>query len=429
MQLRLIGALSVIGCVLYGLPVAGAQSDQAPPVSLQECIRVALENQTDILVGRNNVTVARSRVTQATSSYFPQLSVQNNAFHSGQGVLSNVTNGTAFTVTQNLFDGGLREAGTQGARYGVTENTLGLMRTTQTVTFNVTKSYLDALRSKRLADVAEANVKYNEELLNQVRATSEAGTAAAIDVLPVEAQLANARVSLLSAKNAVRTSMLQLQNSMGVSTQPGFDIQEVSNVPEPRIDPLQSYVSAALVTRPDVSQFKAGVGAARASVKAARVNLYPRPVISGQYQREIQGGFTTSGTQVVGGFVFDIFNGGANRAAYKEARANQANADLQEKQLSKDIAVQVEEAYLNLTNARERLAASHIGLQAAQKNYDNQKERYSKEVGVGILLDVLNAEVQLTTARTNEVQARYDYYTSIAQLNYAVGKQGGLDAG
>ena len=67
-------------------------------------------------------------------------------------------------------------------------------------------------------------------------------------------------------------------------------------------------------------------------------------MISGQYQREIQGGFTTSGTQVVGRFVFDIFNGGANRAVYTEARANQSNADLQEKQLGKDIEVQVEEA-------------------------------------------------------------------------------------
>ena len=42
---------------------------------------------------------------------------------------------------------------------------------------------------------------------------------------------------------------------------------------------------------------------------------------------------------------------------------------------------------------------------------------------------MLNAEVQLTTAQTNEVQARYDYYTSIAQLDYSTGKQGGLDAG
>ena len=246
-------------------------------MSLRDCIKIAMQNQTDILVGQNNVTAARSRVAQAASSYFPQVSVQNNAFHSGQGVLNKVTNGTAFTVTQNVFDGGLREASTRGARYGVTENTAGLTRTTQTVTFNVTKAYLDVLRSKHLADVAEASVKYNEELLKQVRATSTAGTTAAIDVFPVEAQLANARVSLLSAKNAVRTSALQLQNTMGVSTQPGFDIQEVDNVPEPKIDPLQTYVAAALVARPDVTPAKSGRRRG-AGIRQGRENqLYPRP--------------------------------------------------------------------------------------------------------------------------------------------------------
>lgn len=428
MQSRFVSTLLIFSCLMCGGPPS-ALADAAgkpEPMSLRECIQIAMRGQTDVMVARNNVTAAKSRVTQAASTYFPQLSVQNNAFHYGQGVLTNVTNGTAFSVTQNIFDGGLREANTLGARYGVLQNTAGLTRTTQTVTFDVTKAYYDVLRAKHLADVAEADVNYNEELRKQVQTQAEKGAVAAVDVYSVEAQLANAQVSLLSAKNSVRTAALTLQNTMGLSPAPGFDIQEVDNVPDPKIGPLDGYVSKALVIRPDVTQSKAGFGAAHASVRAARVSLYPRPVISGQYQREISGGFTTSGTQVVGGIVFDIFNGGANRAAYKEARANQANADLQVKQIGKDIEVQVEEAYLNLTNSKDRLAASDVGLQAAQKNYNAQKGKY--EAGTGIILDILNAQLQLTTAQTNQVQARYDYYTSIAQLEYAVGKQGGLDA-
>ncbi|OPZ84025.1 MAG: Outer membrane efflux protein [bacterium ADurb.Bin429] len=86
----------------------------------------------------------------------------------------------------------------------------------------------------------------------------------------------------------------------------------------------------------------------------------------------------------------------------------------------------MEEAYLNLESARERLAASDLSLKAAQKNFDVQQDRYKQ--GFAIPLDLLNAQVEVATAQSNAVQARYDYYTSYAQLEYAIGTQGGLYA-
>ncbi|MCX6376404.1 MAG: TolC family protein [Armatimonadetes bacterium] len=298
----------------------------------------------------------------------------------------------------------------------------GLARTLQTVSFNVSKAYYELLRARHLAEVAQANVTYNEGLRDQVRARADVGDAADVDILPVEAQLAGARVVLLSSQNAVRTSAIQLQNIMGLSSRPGFDVQEIANPPAAEIGTPDSYVTAALQSRPDVLETQAATGAARASVSSRRIALYPRPVISAEYQRQISGGFTTAGTQFVGGIVFDVFNGGANRAAYREARAGHANAELQEGQLGKDIRAQVEEACLNLTNARQRMAASALSLDAANKNYLAQKERY--EQGLGTTLDLLNAEVQVVTAQSDDVQARYDCCIAIAQMDYAVGKQG-----
>lgn len=412
---------------LTGSLAAAEEAKPQVPLTLQQCLDLAMTNQTDVITARNNVLIARGRSAEALSAYLPQLSIQNNAFHWGsESVLTRVTNGTALNIAQNVFDGGLREATNTAARYGVTENRASLTRTLQVVTFNVTSAYYDVLRAKHLADVADADVTYTEELRKQVQARVEHGDAAKVDALPVEAELANARVSLLSAQNSVRTSALQLQTTMGLSPQPGFDIEEAGQPPSLDVRVLDGYVTKALAARPDILQSKASTGAARASLKAARFNLYPRPVISGQYQREIQGGFTTSGGQMVGGIVFDLFNGGANQAAYREARASQANAAQREQQAVKDIQAQVEEAYLNLVSGKDRLAASDLSLTAAKANFDAQKERYTE--GVATILDTLNAQLQLVTARSNAVQARYDYYTAIAQMDYAVGKQGGFDA-
>lgn len=400
------------------------QAGATPPFTLEQCLDLAMANQTDVITARNNVTIAKGRSAEALAQYLPQLSIQNNAFQWGtQSVLSRVTTGTALNVSQNVFDGGLREANNVRARYGVTQEQAYLIRTIQTTTYNVTRAYYDALRAKHLADVARTTVTYNEELLKQVQAAAEQGTAAKADVLPVEAQLANARVSLITANNNVKTSLLALQTAIGLTPKPDFDIADVEKPPSLEMQPLEAWIKQAMAARPDVVAAKAGAGAARASLRAARINLYPRPVINAEYQKGIEGGFTTSGGQMVGGIVFDLFNGGANRAAYREAEASAANAAQAEKQIMRDIPTQVEEAYLNLTSSRDRLDASDIGLKAAQVNYDAQKERYA--LGSGTVLDTLNAQVQLTTAQSNAVQARYDYYTAIAQMNYAIGSQGG----
>ncbi|MEN6372930.1 MAG: TolC family protein [Armatimonadota bacterium] len=393
-------------------------------LSLEECIEIAMRGNVDVLTAKNNVTAAKNRSVSAKSDYLPQMSVQNNAFTWGSdGVLNKTTTGTALTVSQNIFDGGLREANVQSAKYGMTQNTAKLTRTVQTVDYNVSKSYYEVLRARHLAGVAEANVNYNKGLLDQVQARAEVGAAAKIDILPIEAQLASARVSLLSAQNTVRTSAIQLQNIMGLTSQPGFDIAEVDETPAADSMPLDEYVATALKSRPDILENQAAIGSAKALVKSAKISLYPRPAVTAEYQRQVSGGFTTGGTQVVGGIVYNIFNGGANRAAYKEAKANQANAELQEEQMGRDIRSEVEEAYYNLTNAQERVTASALSLKAADNNYQAQKERYSQ--GLGTTLDLLNAEVQFVTAQSDDVQARYDYYIAVAQMEYAVGKQGG----
>lgn len=426
--MRRIQHLSLLAAfvVMAGSPLPAQEAKLPAPLSLQQCLDLTFKNQTDIITARNNVLIAKSRTSQALSAYLPQLSIQNNAFSSGTGVLNRTTTGTAFNASLDVFDGGLREANTLGARYGVRQSSAGLSRTVQTVAFSVTKSYYEVLRAKHLAEVADASVKYNEELRQQIEARAALGDVAKVDVLPVEAQLANARVTQLIAQNAVRTASLTLQNTMGLSPEAGFDVQDVQNAPKVDAGQLKEYVDAALKARPDVLESQASVGAARASVRAARINLYPRPVITGQYQRQIQGGFTTSGSQIVGGIVFDLFNGGANRAQYKAAQASQANAAQQEAQVGKDIQAQVETAYLNLTNADQRTTASEVGLTASQANYDAQKDRYSQ--GLATPLDLLNAQLQLVTAQSNAVQARYDYYDAIAQMDYSVGKQGGFNA-
>jgi len=407
---------------LFGLlPVL---AEEAPaPLTLQQCIDIALKQQGDVLQGERAVDVANARQVQAKSDYYPQITVEGSSrvLQAGMPALSD-RNSASLGITQNLYDGGLREARVNQAKSGVTQNTAGLARTRQTVTFDVTQSYLGLLRAHRLADVADSQLKYIQGELELVKTRVEVGDAAEADVIPIEAQLANAQVDNLASKNAVRTAAIGLQQAMGLPPQSEFPIQDITVPTDLAVPTLEESLAQAMTLRPDVLQVKASVDSAKMSVKTAKIELYPRPIVTGQLDQNFTGGSDRT-ISVSAGLAFDLFNGGNSRAAYDETRANLAGAEIRAAQLDKDIAAQVQTAYLNLTDARERISASELSVRAAQRNLDAQEERYKQ--GLAIPLDLLNAQVTLTTANSNAVQARYDYYTALAQLDYAMGKQGG----
>lgn len=415
-----------IPILLLAAALAGLAGAQAPaPLSLKDCVATALRQQTSILQGANSVVGAQARVTQAQSAYYPTIGLQQSTTLLESGRTTGQRNGASLTVTENFYDGGLREAKIRGAKASAAQSGFTLARTTQTVVFTVTRDYFALLRARHLADVQIARVAYLDGYLKLVQARVEAGDAAEVDALPVQAQLANAKVDQLAANTAIRTAAINLQQSMGLALSRSFDVQEFAGPVALLVPALDEATATALKTRPDIGDAQAGAAAAQSSVKSAKLALQPRLVVNGTFDQPVGSG-DPNAMAITGGIAYDLFNGGRNRASLREAQANLSTAALRAEQIGRDIQVDVEEAYLNLSSAKERLAASDLSVQAAQRNFDAQQDRYKQ--GLGIPLDLLNAQIDVATAQSNAVQARYDYYTAFAQLEYAIGTQGGLYA-
>lgn len=420
--------LAVLGCAAAGW------ADAPPaPVTLQQCVDTALRQQTDVLVGAANLEAARQRERQTLGSRYPTLSVSStqNVLDSndnagiggvgGIGTGSRDNNNTSLALSHTFYDGGLRDARIVSAKAGTKQNVAALDRTRQTVIFSVTRNYLALLRAQRLAEVSDKRVEYLEGQLKLIKARIDAGDAAAVEAFPVEAQLANARVDQLSAKNSIRTSTIALQLAMGLTPGGAFPVTDVTlpaTLPTVEMEPA---LARALTQRPDLRQTAAGVETARATVKTAKINKNPRPTLSGSAGQPLFEG-DTSTYSINAGISFNIFDAGQNNAAYKEAQTGLNSARLREAQTKKDITSDVTTAYLNLENAEQRLQATDLSTQASQKNFDAQQARYGQ--GLATPLDLLNAQLELTTAQSNAVQARYDYLTALAQLHFAMGAEG-----
>ena len=343
-------------------------------------------------------------------------SLQNN----GDVGLEN-ENGTNLVVTQNIYDSGLREVGISGAKAALTQSVAQLTRTKQQVTFTVISDYFALLRAQKAVDIDLAAEKSYEEQLASIQGRVKAGDAAQVDVLPIQASLANARVTTLTDQNTIATSTIALQEDMGLTPETDFAVKDFPELSPIALKSMNEYLKAAYADRPDITAMKAGVDVAKHNVTAAKIVLYPYPVISGNYAQPLSGN-SHNVMYMTGGLVFNLFDGGSSRAAYHAAQADLLTARVNAAQLSKSIQSDVQDAYLNLTSSQARLAAGDVSVQAAQENLDAQKA--SNRVGLATPLDIINAEQQLVTAQSNLIQARYEYYTALAQLEFAVGKQG-----
>jgi outer membrane protein len=399
---------------------ARAQEPAAKRYTLAECLALAQRQQIGVVTGEEAVRMAQAREGQATSARYPTLTLS-----AGERLIGSTANerserdGVSVGAAQTLYSSGVIERTIERTRFERSESEAALVRTRQTATFTVTRAYFELLRAQQLERVAKSRQRLLEEQKTIVAARIAAGMAPAMDVLPLEAQLANAKVAWLTAANTVRRSTIELQSAMGLSPEEAFLIADVPTEPAVAVPPPARCLAAALATRPEVTERARAVDAAHSSLRLAAIAR--RPVL--RITAEVEQGLTpdsNSTIALVGALDLAHNTGGGQAATEAEAQARLATVRAQAAQLAKTIVADVKEALLDLSNARDRREASAVSVTVASRNLEIQQLRYKQ--GLGVPLDLLNAQVEVATAESNQVQAAYDWLLALARLEYALGQ-------
>ena len=401
------------------------------PVSLDETIAYALQNHSSVRSAERELNASRSSVKSARAAYLPQVSVESSysrrGYEGGQvgtGIrrTGDFTDRQTFVgLTQTILDDGRMRTSVRQAAAAEKSAAAELELARQERALAVTIAYYDALRAKRLADIASQAVKEADEQRNLVQARIEAGDAAAVDIYPADVQLANARLDELNAGNDVRVSANALRNAVGLGNGPELKLVEAEE-PVTQLPQLEEAVSAALKERPELAQSSAQLDSQRAAVSFARSQVLPRPSASASYDLGLAGtGFDNqwfAGIDVT----MNVFDGGASIQDLKGSRSRLDAIALRDEQLKKDIATEVEEARLNLASTLERLTASKTNVTLAQKNLEVAREKYKQ--GLAISLEVTTAQNQHSDAQAGYAEALYDSHIAKARLDKAIGTKG-----
>jgi len=114
-----------------------------------------------------------------------------------------------------------------------------------------------------------------------------------------------------------------------------------------------------------------------------------------------------------------IFDGFKTTNRVEETLHNYNSVKAQEEDRKQQVALEVEQSYLNMINTQERIKATQAAARAAKENLDLANGRY--QVGVGSIIEATDAQALYTDAETSYVRTLYDYKIAEAQLQRAMG--------
>lgn len=443
---KALATLAVVGTM--GFAVLGtAEAAQIVELTLQESIDMALENNRKIKESAEDQSQAYWAHRQARRQAGPKLSwsgkgyakaghmdnAATQAAYEAKGLHSDRIFTNTVQVTFPLYTGGKIENAIEAAELGRDAADLTLEATRQAIKQQTTSAYFQILQYRNLIQVNKEAVDTLQAHLDNVNAQYRVGTVAKSDVLRSQVELANQQQNLVSAQNNYDVAVATFNNIVGLPTDTIVDAKEDLSYTKYDIS-LPRCTDYALIHRPDGIAMERAWKKAEATMKAAKAGY--RPNVGAFVSRDWSGdkAFSTNtvkiseasdGTTAGLSATWDIFDNNVTEAQVQQAKASMRKAEQQLYETQESIQLDVRKAYLNLLAAEQNIHTTKIAVDQAQEDYKIAQVRYS--AGVGTNLDVMDAEDKLIQTQTTYITALYNYNTSKAALDQAMGIKVDLD--
>jgi outer membrane protein TolC len=293
-----------------------------------------------------------------------------------------------------------------------------LANTEEQAIFNVKQAYYGVLKAEKNRIIAEDTIKQFHQHLEQAKGFYEVGTKPKFDVTKAEVDLSNARLNMIKAENALRIALVTLNNAIGLPEAPEYTIEDNLSFQKYPVT-FKEAIEKAYKNRPDLKSVDARKRAAAESVELAKKGYYP--VLTGSAAYNFAGDRfpLDEGWNAGIALTFPIFSGFLTKSQVAESKANLNVIKANEETLRQNIFLEVQQSYLNLNVAGERIYVADLTVQQASENFEIANGRYT--AGVGNPIEVTDAEVSLSNAKTAYIGALYDYKIARASIEKAMG--------
>ncbi len=396
-------------------------------LTLDKVVAITRQNQPSIVAAQGNISASQSRVGQARAPYYPQINgsavydrlSQDSTILGARGLDGNFDQ-LAFRIRGDQL---LYDFGKTATRIDIEKTNLEAARSNlntvdDQAVFNAKLAYYNVLKIARDNEVAAETVKQFEEHLQQAQGFFDAGVKPKYDVTKAEVDLSSAKLVQIQVNNNLRLARVVLNNTMGLPDAPDYLL--ANNLTFDRFTlPFEQALSLALTNRPDLKTLMLRKQAAQQTVALARKGY--TPVLSGNAGANYSGDTDTldEGWSVGLALTVPVFNGHLTRHQIGEARANVDIVTADETLLRQNIQKEVQQNYLILAEAEERINVAKLTIGQAEENARIASGRYS--AGVGSPVEVTDADILLVQAKASHIQALYDYRIAQVSIEQAIG--------
>jgi len=431
--------------VVILIPCMGLTQESQQPLSLEDCIQIALENNSQLKISESQLQIANKDYKSSYSNILPSVNLSSQmrkyergpSFYIGDVFIgpsspANVLTkgedyGLGFSVSQNIFDGGYWWNNIRKTKSDKKSQEYAHLSQKQLTIVMVHEGYFTLLKAVKLLEVDDQAVRRSQEQLERTEAQFQLGAVAKVDVFQARTNLGNDRIEYLTQKNTVEKAKQDLNLILGRDPQEPIEIETDFSM-ETQDTTLNAMFEQALANNPDLKRTEQDLKSAKLQTKLAVSNFIPSVGGFYSYSRTVpdfndlykdflnREYYWSLGLQLR----WNLFNGFSDFLNVQKSKINEKIVREQVDDTKRNIMSIIKSLVDNLESYREIIEINKENLESAREQYRLAQERY--RVGSGTALEVREAQVGLTRAEQILVSAENNAMITYAQLREALGE-------
>ncbi len=425
-----------------------ALAQSAQPLTLEDCIKRALQFSPEVAEARYDVDVYRAKKLQADSHAYPQIEVVALAGPSPRAkqeqlipsintdvglTINGIFGGIDISVIQPLYSFGKLGHYQTAAQSGIKASSAGVNKKKADIVLRIKELYNGILFAQDLRnlllelreDIARSIAKAEKQIADDAPWADE------VNIYKLKTLHAEITRNLNEADKSLEVAKSALKANIGMDVKDDIVIADTRLSTEARLpELLDVYYYKASIMRPEYTQVSEGIKAKQSLLEAERTSYYPQIFLG--LMATIHG--STNRDRIKNPYIVDFFNQtkgaafvgmkwgldfGITKARILEAEAEHRKMLEKERFVKGAIPVQIKKAYLELQESFRNIKETERAVENSKKWLVIAMANF--DMGLGEAKEIAEAAKSYALSKANYLMALYNQRQAFASLNYAAG--------
>jgi outer membrane protein len=422
------------------------QAQQTQVLTLEQALKLGLEYSKTLKLSRGRLATSEARSKQTKAAMIPVVSLNSSYTRLSNNItpftvafpgstesialnpqiLNQYNN--SLSVNQSLFSGFRLKHAEESAKYLEQASQLDYEKDKSEVVLNIANAYYNLYKIDASRKLVQENIRQLNEQITNIQNFEKQGLAISNDVLRSQLQLSNIEMSQIDVNNNFKVASYNLGIMLGLPAGTQIQVDTVTLFAPKTMESLDNYLQQATSNRKDLKAAGLRNQSSLSNVATAKSNYFPSIGLNASYlynrpnarvfpQQDQFKDTWTAGISLS----YNLTNLFTNKNQVAEATSVVLQNQAQEEQLSDNIRMEVNQNYLSMQQAREKIEVAKRSVVQANENYRTTQSRYTN--GVALLTDLLDANVLRLQAQINYETARADAELAYQRLQKAIGAE------